>query len=193
MAQDKKSFLLYCDIIHTVTKLTDVDAGQLFKHMLNYVNDLNPTTENMIVDIAFEPIKQQLKRDLKKYESIKELRSKAGKVSAERKAENKQVLTCVENVKQILTHSTVNDIDIDIDSVIDNNIRDKKRFIPPAIEEVKRYCLERNNNVNPQKWHDHYTSNGWMVGKSKMKDWKAAVRTWENEIKTKKTNNYEIQ
>ena len=50
---------------------------------------------------------------------------------------------------------------------------------PPTLEEVKAYCLERNKGVNPQKWYDHYTSNGWMVGKTKMKDWKAAVRTWE--------------
>ena len=48
------------------------------------------------------------------------------------------------------------------------------------IEEVKKYCQERQNNVDPNKWIDHYTSNGWMVGKNKMKDWKAAVRTWEH-------------
>ena len=54
-----------------------------------------------------------------------------------------------------------------------------EKFKPPTIEEVKAYCLERKNTVDPNKWHDHYTSNGWMVGKNKMKDWKAAVRTWE--------------
>ena len=59
-----------------------------------------------------------------------------------------------------------------------------RKFIPPSIEEVSNYCLERNNSVDPQKWIDYYTSNGWMVGKNKMKDWKAAVRTWER-------NNYQ--
>jgi hypothetical protein len=54
-----------------------------------------------------------------------------------------------------------------------------KRFIPPTVEQVGEYCLERGNNVDPQRFVDHYTSNGWMVGKNKMKDWKAAVRTWE--------------
>lgn len=54
------------------------------------------------------------------------------------------------------------------------------RFAPPSILEVSVYCKERKNQVNPNKWHDHYTARGWMVGKSKMKDWKAAVRTWEN-------------
>jgi hypothetical protein len=53
------------------------------------------------------------------------------------------------------------------------------RFTPPNLSDVKSYCLERNNLVDAEKWFNHYTSNGWMVGKNKMKDWKAAVRTWE--------------
>jgi len=57
--------------------------------------------------------------------------------------------------------------------------KESSRFIPPTIEEVSNYCNERGNSVNPQRFIDHYTSNGWMVGKNKMKDWKAAVRTWE--------------
>lgn len=56
----------------------------------------------------------------------------------------------------------------------------KKRFTPPTLDEVKQYCSERKNAVDPQKWFNHYTANGWMVGKNKMKDWKAAVRTWES-------------
>lgn len=55
----------------------------------------------------------------------------------------------------------------------------RKRFTPPTLEEVQTYCTERNNNVDPQHFIDYYTSNGWQVGKNKMKDWKAAVRTWE--------------
>lgn len=54
-----------------------------------------------------------------------------------------------------------------------------KRFIPPTLEEVKAYCAERKNNVDAQRFVDYYTSNGWLVGKNKMKDWRAAVRTWE--------------
>lgn len=55
----------------------------------------------------------------------------------------------------------------------------RKRFIPPTLDEVKVYCQERKNNVDAERWFDYYTSNGWQVGKNKMKDWKAAVRTWE--------------
>jgi hypothetical protein len=55
----------------------------------------------------------------------------------------------------------------------------KPIFIPPTFDQVKTYCEERKNNVDPQKWLDHYESNGWKVGKVKMINWKAAVRTWE--------------
>ena len=55
----------------------------------------------------------------------------------------------------------------------------RKRFVPPTIEEVQSYCKENNYQVDAQRFIDYYTSNGWMVGKNKMKDWKAAIRsTW---------------
>jgi hypothetical protein len=55
----------------------------------------------------------------------------------------------------------------------------RKSFLKPTIEEIIAYCRERNNTVSAQVFINHYESNGWMVGKNKMKDWKAAVRTWE--------------
>ena len=79
MAKDKNSFLIYCDIIHTVEKLDDLQAGKLFKHLLKYVNDQNPIAEDIVTEIAFEPIRQSLKRDLVKYESIRERNSKNAK------------------------------------------------------------------------------------------------------------------
>lgn len=55
----------------------------------------------------------------------------------------------------------------------------RKNFVKPTVEEVREYCLERKNNVNPEKFVDFYESKDWYIGKNKMKDWKAAVRTWE--------------
>ena len=67
------------------------------------------------------------------------------------------------------------------------NIGDKHHH--PTLEEVKEYCSERGNKVDPERWFDYYTSNGWKVGKNPMKDWKAAVRTWERgESKAKSRN-----
>ena len=60
-----------------------------------------------------------------------------------------------------------------------------KRFTAPTVDEVKAYCVERGNSVDPERFVDFYASKGWMVGKSKMKDWKAAVRNWERDSKPK--------
>ena len=65
---------------------------------------------------------------------------------------------------------------------LDEPTASKKRrasFVKPTLEEVEAYCKERGNSVDPQKWYDYYESNGWLVGRNKMKDWQAAVRTWE--------------
>lgn len=75
------------------------------------------------------------------------------------------------------------------------NTEKSNRFIPPSLQELDDYCFERMNGINPQQFLDHYISNGWMVGKNKMKDWKSAVRNWErrkkefNTTKNGKSNN----
>ena len=66
----------------------------------------------------------------------------------------------------------------------------EKRFKKPTFDEVEEYCKERNNNINPQKFIDFYESKGWMVGKNKMKDWKACVRTWERTANTNDLPNW---
>jgi hypothetical protein len=76
--EEKKSFVLYCDLIHVLNKLDDENAGKLFKHLLAYVNDLDPEPENIVVELVFEPIKQQMKRDLKRWKNKKEKQSTAG-------------------------------------------------------------------------------------------------------------------
>ena len=59
------------------------------------------------------------------------------------------------------------------------NNRKSNRFAPPSVDDVRAYCNERHNNVDPERFVDYYTGNGWMVGRNKMKDWKATVRSWE--------------
>lgn len=64
-------------------------------------------------------------------------------------------------------------------------IATEERMKRPTVEEVAAYCKERGNNIDPEHFHDYYTSNGWKVGKAPMKDWQAAVRTWERNDKKK--------
>ena len=86
-----------------------------------------------------------------------------------------KALPCNTNVTE---SNTEIDIEIDIDKEKED-VKPQKRFAKPTLEEVQAYCQERGNNVDAQKWYDYYSSNGWRVGKNPMKDWKAAIRTWE--------------
>lgn len=108
-----------------------------------------------------------------------------------RKSRNKQKLLAecnnVQNCYTEIEKEIEKDKEIDI---VKSDKPTRTRFIPPKIEEVQAYCKERNNNVDAERFIDYYTSNGWMVGKNKMKDWKSAVRTWErNGYSTKATTN----
>lgn len=78
-----------------------------------------------------------------------------------------------------------NAVSLDDSSSVHSSVHDtvQKRFKPPTLEEVSAYCTERNNNIDSQRFIDFYESKGWMVGKNKMKDWKAAVRSWESRNK----------
>jgi len=80
MAKDKKSFLLYADIVYTIEHLTNEEKGILFQHILDYVNDKNPVLKDRILLVAWKPIERQLKRDLQKYEDKKDERSKSGQL-----------------------------------------------------------------------------------------------------------------
>lgn len=150
MAENKKSFVLYADLLHTVMQLPNDKAGLLFKHILSYVNDLEPVTKDIIVKIAFEPIKQQLKRDLKKYEKKKKQWSEAGKKSAEvRKNKRQQTLTDVKNVPTDLTVNVNDNVNVNVSNIIDwsklldkfNSITGKKSRVVP--EKAKKAILAR--------------------------------------------------
>ena len=80
-----------------------------------------------------------------------------------------------------------NRVDKNREENIESNVARARRFIPPTVEEVAAYVAEKGYDVDPQHFVDFYTSKGWMVGSNKMKDWKAAVRTWvRNDSKSSK-------
>jgi hypothetical protein len=93
MAKDKKSFLLYCDQQGVFNKLPDEIAGKLIKHIFAYVNDENPISDDLIINIAFEPIKQSLKRDLKRYEEYVDKQSVNGAKGGRPKKPNETQIT----------------------------------------------------------------------------------------------------
>lgn len=83
MAENKRSFVLYCDLIKTIEHLSNEEKGILFQHLLEYVNDMNPVLEDRLLLTAWKPIEVQLKKDLIKFEERKEKLSEYGKKGAE--------------------------------------------------------------------------------------------------------------
>lgn len=140
MATDKKGFILYADQHNLFKKLPNEKAGELIKHIFSYVNDENPEAEDLLVEIAFEPIKMQLKRDLEKFQESKAQRSEAGKRSAALRKIQRDA-TVVDSVENISTNPTV------IDKVkVKVNVKDKVKVKVISIEERKSEFI---NSLHP--------------------------------------------
>jgi hypothetical protein len=195
MADNKKSFLLYCDQIHLFEELTDEEAGRLVKHIFRYVNDQNPEPPDRITKLGFEPIKHQLKRDLVRYEDKVKKASEAGKASAEAKRLAKelltkqQTLTDVDGRQQTSTDSTVIVTDTDKDTVTDilNTpqpvvapvvVPSRKKIVTyPTIEEMRAYFVECNYPLEKlnQIFHHYADANWTKANGNKVVDWKRTI------------------
>lgn len=180
MAENKKSFILYCDIIHTLEKLSDEDAGKLFKHILRYVNDLNPTTDHLITEIAFEPIKQQLKRDLVKYEKFVEKQVLNGKLGGRPK--NPSVSKKTQKTQPFLEKPKK--ADNDNVNVIVNDINKRKEIFK---EKLDAYANEYGKRLIYDfflYWSEHGDNDRKMrFEKEKTFGVKARLNTWKNRAK----------
>lgn len=147
------------------------------------------------VAIAFELLKPVLDKAREKAESGKKGGSKpeaTGKEAGSKpEATNKLGQTATEKEVEV-----EKEIEVESDSVFgasapasaqgqqEEPCQNPKKFIRPTVQEVSDYCRERGNQVDAQRFVDYYTANGWRVGKNPMKDWKAAVRTWEKQDST---------
>lgn len=136
MAEGKKSFILYTDLLATIEKLPDEIAGKLFKIILEYTNDLNPVFDDLLLQIAFEPIKLQLKRDLKSWGEFREKQSKNGKLGGRPKShENPENPSLILETQKSLT-VTVND------TVTVNEIKNKQGDKPPVYFNFKKQLID---------------------------------------------------
>ena len=185
MAENKKSFVLYSDSQGLVNQLPDEVAGRLLKHIYAYVNDENPISDELLLNIAFEPIKMQLKRDLVKWEKTLEGRSKAGKASAEAKRLAKELEqkstnpTNVEKQQQSSTNLTdsVND-NVSVNVTVNESVISKDINIPEW-SEFLTYGKEKEPAINIsalKNKYDAWIENGWKNGNDKpIKNWKSAL------------------
>jgi hypothetical protein len=184
MAKDKKSFILYADQQGVFKQLPDDVAGRLIKHIFSYVNDENPCTEELIINIAFEPIKQSLKRDLKRWEDYIEKQSLNGKKGGRppKAKESQETQAFLNKPKK------ADSVSVSVNDSV--NVNEKiKQFKAPTVGELKNEFP----NIDAESFHDFYTSKGWKIGKDPMKDWRAAARNWERRNNPKPTTTFAIR
>ena len=122
MAENKKGFVLYADLIHTMQYLTDEQRGLIFLWVLEYVNDMNPEPLSGLLQAVVEPIKQQLKRDLKKYEKRAERSKENGKLGG-RPKKPKKPTGLINNLDEPRKPDTVKDtVTVKVKDSNNNNI-----------------------------------------------------------------------
>jgi hypothetical protein len=201
MAENKKSFILYCDQKGVWDKLDDAQAGRLIKHIISYVNDDNPVAPDFITELAFEPIKASLKRDLKKWENQQEQRSEAGKRSAEvRKRNAKLAERDSTTVNERSISSTVNgSVSVNVNDSV--NVKDDG-MKPPSLEEVISYFDENGyTKESATKMFEYYEESRkpsgrvWKDGRGNtVKNWKQKARSiWFKPDNLKKNQEYDFK
>ena len=192
MAENKKSFIAYCEWIEVFEELSDEDAGKLIKHIFKYVNDQDPKADNPLVKLAFIPIKQHLKRDLKKYETYIE-KQRANGSKGGRPKETQKTQPFIKKPKKadnVNVNDNVNDTStkVDEDSLLPTSklkeiYLDNPRIIGSVIKTlgVKDKDLENllddfnehldTQGINAKKWLD-YTSHflSWARKIKKIKE-----------------------
>ena len=176
---------LFVDYLDAIEPLGDAERGRLFTSLLEYARTGEAPQLGGNERFLFPMMRAQIDRDNAAMAGLSEARSKAGKIGAEAKQANAGFARQNKQMPNLPSKSSY-DKDKDKDKDKDESITRARRFTPPTLDDVLAYVRERGSDVDPQRFLDFYASKGWMVGKNPMKDWKAAVRTWEKRELEKK-------
>lgn len=190
------------EYLEEMSLLTDAEFGRLCRALLAYSADGKEGQLQGSERLFWPRVKMQEDRAVESYNASIEKYSAAGRAGAATRANNaqrrsttfndvQQRQATMSNVEQRSTspskYKSESEKESEYESEKENNPPDGGKnsaqarvvFAPPTVEQVAEYCLSRQNNIEAQEFVDFYTSKGWMVGSNRMKDWKAAVRTWE--------------
>lgn len=153
--------IFYRSFYESLDGMTETTKAQVYDAIFIYGLDFKePTFTDAMAKSLFTLIKPQIDANVKKYHNGK-------------KPKLKQEISKIEAKDKQLESKTEGNVNVN------DNVNVNKKFIIPSLQEVNNYCLERSNGLDAEKFIDYYTSKGWIVGKTKMKDWKACVRNWE--------------
>lgn len=191
---EKSSFLMYTEYLKHVQKLSMEQRGMLFTAILSYASAGTMPELDAATDMIFGVIQERMDRDYEVYMDKVEKRREAGKLGGRPKANGfseKQEKAKKANGFSEKQNNPVTDTVTDTVTDIKKESKEKSsRFSPPTRQDVSEYCREKGySNVDVDRFIDFYSCKGWMVGKNKMKDWKAAVRNWARSEKATKPNN----
>ncbi len=171
--EQRESFVFYRSFFEAISELSEGDRSIIYHAIASYALDREEAELVGVPKLAWILIKPQLDANWRKYD--KGCRgSEAGKKGG-RPRKNP--------IGDIL--ETANDNDNDNDNVNDN-VNDLQTSMPPLLSEVTTFISEKKLDVDAQYFYDYYTSNGWMIGKTPMMDWRATLRNWDR--KTEKNN-----
>mgnify|MGYP000725150182 FL=1 len=181
---ERTQFTFYASFFDAVSRIKKkADRADAYDAICAYaLREEEPDFSKMsdAAQIAFLLIKPNLDSSRRK--------AKSGKDGGSKKANGKKNESKPEANSKQEEHESEKEKEIEKEGEIENECypptplpggTKAKRFIPPTVDEVAAYCQERGNSLDPDAFVDFYASKGWMVGKNPMKDWKAAVRTWE--------------
>lgn len=173
----REYFCAYHSYIKQCKGLSDSELGRLFRALLEYSASGKVPELNGRESVAFDFMSANIDRDAESYKDTCNRNRENISKRYERIRPNTSVYETYQEKEEEKEKEEL--LKKDISNEISKKSTRQKKFVPPTVEEVAAYCLERKNKVDAAYFVDHYTSNGWKVGKQNMKDWKAAVRTWE--------------
>lgn len=211
----KDSFIFYRSFFEAVKELdTDTQAAVMSAICEYALDDEEPECSGVVLAM-FRLMKPQIDANSKRFENGRKggrPKTETAETETKPKPNHNQTLT---KANQTITKPEPNanqsepnpenskpNVNVNVnDNVNDNdkekvNQREKRRapFRPPTLEEVKAYCEERGNHVDAERFVDFYSAKSWMIGKNRMTDWKAAVRTWERDVgRPQKQNTFQYE
>ena len=183
----RNSFVFYRSFMEALEELDIQTRALCYEAITQYALNGIEIELTGVAKAIFLLIKPQIDANNQRFENG----CKGGRPKKEKPNENqtKTIGFDFENRNVTETKPNVNVNDNDNDNV--NEIKAKRKtFCPPSLDEVLTYCVERNNHVDARAFIDFYSAKNWMIGKSKMVDWKAAVRTWERRDKEAPRNRF---
>ena len=175
MATNKNSFTAYCDWGNVFDKLTDEQLGKLTRHIWDYVRDKNPETDDQITELLFIPIRDSLKRDLKKWEKRCEINREVGKKGGRpKKTDNPKNPMGYLETERLISKPKKPDNDNDNDN---DNVSNNKRI--PSYSEFESYALTKRPEVDTthlKAKFESWVEAGWKDGYgNKILNWKSKL------------------